>query len=141
MSDQKQWSIIMQIEPTPKGRARHTNVGRSYTPQKTRLKEEEVRFLLHKENAPRFDGPVKVAMGFGFERPKSVSKKKRPYHTVKPDLTNLAKLIEDAANKILWNDDSQIVDLRIYKFYTAAPYVLLTVEPICEDGKDGASEC
>ena len=126
----KQWSIIMQIEPAAKGRARSTSMGRTYTPAKTRLKEEEVRYWLIKENAPRFEGAVKVAMGFGFERPKSVKPKKRPYHTVKPDLTNLAKLVEDAANKILWNDDSQIVDLRIYKFYTASPYILLTVEPV-----------
>lgn len=126
----EQWSIIMQIEPTPKGRARHTKMGRAYTPEKTRMAEEEIRFLLHKESAPKFEGPIKVAMGFGFTRPKSVSKKKRPYHTVKPDLTNIAKLVEDAANKILWDDDSQIVDLRLYKFYTESPYVLLTVEQV-----------
>ena len=123
----------MQVEPTAKGRARHSRMGRTYTPEKTRMKEEEIRYWLIQNDAPKFEGPLKVAMGFGFKRPKSVSKKKRPYHTVKPDLTNVAKLVEDAANEVLWHDDSQIVDMRIYKFYTESPYILLTVEQISTD--------
>lgn len=129
-SNKEQWSIIMQIDPMGKGRPRATKGGRIYTPGKTRLKEEEIRYWLIKENAPRFYGALKVAMGFGFERPKSVSQKKRPYHTVSPDLDNCVKLLSDAGNKILWDDDKQIVDLRAYKFYTASPYILLTVEEV-----------
>ena len=139
-SRHEQWSIIMQIEPAGKGRPRFSRGGRTFTPEKTRLKEEEIRYWLIRENAPRFEGALKVAMGFGFERPKSVSEKKRPYHTVKPDLDNLVKLVKDSGNKILWNDDSQIVDLRAYKFYTASPYILLTVEPVSTEPETKESQ-
>lgn len=37
---------------------------------------------------------------------------------VKPDLSNLAKGIEDALNGIAYRDDAQIVDLRVAKIYS-----------------------
>lgn len=37
----------------------------------------------------------------------------------KPDVDNYAKSVLDAANGILWDDDSQIVDLRVTKEWAA----------------------
>jgi len=69
-------------------------------------------------------------MGFGFERPKSIKPKKRPYMIVKPDLDNLVKMVADACNGLLWLDDSQIIDLRCYKFYSATPQIILAAEVV-----------
>jgi len=45
---------------------------------------------------PPFTGPVVVSATFRFNRPKSVSVKKRPHHTVKPDLDKLERALLDA---------------------------------------------
>ncbi|MGE7942562.1 RusA family crossover junction endodeoxyribonuclease [Lysinibacillus xylanilyticus] len=36
----------------------------------------------------------------------------------KPDLDNLIKGIKVGCNKIIWHDDSQIVDMTVRKFYS-----------------------
>ena len=64
-------------------------------------------------------GPVHLHVEFIFLRPKSVSVKKRPKHTVKPDLDNLIKSVQDALNGLVWRDDAQVVRCRSYKDYAA----------------------
>jgi len=49
-------------------------------------------------------------------------------HTGKPDLDNLAKLVLDAANGILWDDDSQIIKLHLSKMYSGKPGYILIIE-------------
>jgi Holliday junction resolvase RusA-like endonuclease len=88
---------------------------------------------LHREKAPKFDGPLKVVMGFGFERPKSVSEKKRPHHITSPDLDNLIKTVGDAGNGILWEDDKQIVEMKCFKYYSKAPIITITVERVSRE--------
>ena len=41
--------------------------------------------------------------------------------TKKPDLDNLIKGIKDGCNKIIWHDDSQILDMTLRKFYSEQP--------------------
>jgi Holliday junction resolvase RusA-like endonuclease len=64
-----------------------------------------------------FEGPVRLAITLLFPRPKSHTKKERSRlaHTQRPDLTNIAKGIEDALNGVIWLDDSQIVVLVMQK--------------------------
>jgi Holliday junction resolvase RusA-like endonuclease len=50
-------------------------------------------------------------------------------HTNKPDASNILKLVEDAANGILFKDDSQIVSAIVTKEYSEMPHYFLT---ICE---------
>jgi Holliday junction resolvase RusA-like endonuclease len=54
-----------------------------------------------------------------FVRPASVSVKKRPCHTVKPDVDKCLRSISDALTKILWKDDAQIASVTITKEYAA----------------------
>ena len=60
--------------------------------------------------------PVSVTLHFFFARPLSHGKKLKP-HTVKPDADKCARLVNDALTGILFEDDSQITDLRITKSY------------------------
>ena len=48
----------------------------------------------------------------------------------RPDLDNYVKAILDGANEILWHDDSQIVDLLLYKRYDKKPRVEIKVNEI-----------
>jgi len=48
-------------------------------------------------------------------------------HTGTPDADNLGKLVGDALNEIVWNDDAQIVDLRVIKRYSDTPALRVEV--------------
>ena len=109
-----------------------------YTPTKT--EKYEHRLAQHAQIAmrgrPPYEGPLELHVEVGCECPKSWSKAKRARAllgfirpTVKPDASNIAKAIEDAMNKIVYEDDVQIVDLRVKKYYTERPFVTVTVCP------------
>jgi Holliday junction resolvase RusA-like endonuclease len=71
--------------------------------------------------------PVRVALTFVFERPKSApASRTRP--TVKPDYDKLARSTTDAMTGILWVDDAQVVDAELHKIYGAPAHVQITVE-------------
>ena len=75
-----------------------------------------------------FEGPIAMSIIFRFKRPKSA--KKRPYPSVKPDLSNLTKLLEDAANGILYKDDSAICQSYVQKVYGETDGVTIRVVQI-----------
>jgi len=69
--------------------------------------------------------------------PKAFSKKKRELAlnqairpTKKPDVDNIAKSIQDALNKVLYRDDSQIVLLIVGKRYADVPRVEVSITKI-----------
>lgn len=64
------------------------------------------------------DVPVQCQVDCYFIRPKSATVKKRPGMTVKPDGDKLLRAIYDAlTSSEIIDDDAQIVDGRIRKFY------------------------
>ncbi len=84
------------------------------------------------------DHPFMLSCNFRFEIPASWSKAKRYRasnerlaHTQRPDLKNLLASIEDALNKIIWRDDSQIVVLgRSTKSWAATSGVTVHLETV-----------
>lgn len=104
-----------------KGRPRFTVIGghaRAYTPAKTASTEAMVRDFAAKamDGGPLLDGPLELIVTVNLEKPTSWSKRKcaeTKFPTGKPDLDNVAKLIGDALNGIVWRDDSQIAALHI----------------------------
>jgi len=82
-------------------------------------------------NRPRggiFRGAVSVRLEFFFCRPKSVSEKKRPHHTVKPDIDKITRATLDALKGTVYNDDSQVVQLIVTKEYGLEPMVNIEVK-------------
>lgn len=68
--------------------------------------------------------PLKMEITAYFPIPKSTTRKNRQrmlggelLPTKKPDADNIAKIVEDALNKIAYEDDSQITDLSVKKLY------------------------
>ena len=125
--------------PVAKGRpkfARRGNFVSAYTPNKTRIYEQEVRDVVTtamKGQEP-LETPVNVYIYVRLPIPQSYSKKRteaclegleRP--TKKPDLDNYAKAILDPMNGIVYLDDSQVVELHVTKVYATTPAVEVLV--------------
>ncbi len=84
------------------------------------------------------EGPVALDVVAVFTCPKSTPKRlsgsRRP-KAGRPDPDNIAKAAMDAANGILWGDDAQVAQLRVWKLIGAAgeaPFVEVTVRPLAE---------
>ena len=124
--------------PTGKGRARMTRNGHAFTPEKTRAYEKSLRlaYLEAVKGQPYEKGvPLKMSVYCGYPIPKSDSKKNRlnkicglTKPTVKPDLSNCLKAIEDALNEVAYYDDAQITTITITKRYDTEPGVRVSLE-------------
>lgn len=117
-------SFTIPGKPVPKARARSTRAGRHYTPATTRTAEANVRAAWYSQVGTQrkpLDAPVHVTVHAFFELPKSWSKLKRKetkFHTSKPDIDNVIKLITDALNGVAYVDDSSVVKVTGTKNYT-----------------------
>lgn len=124
--------------PIPKGRPRMSTRGgfaRTYTPKRTRDEEDRIRTALlawTKEKAVEFDGdtPVRVTVAFGMPIPKSRERTtgEGDQHLIRPDLDNFLKCFLDAANGVLFMDDSQVWSVEAKKVYSTVPKIAFTVE-------------
>ena len=124
--------------PLAKGRVRFTKSGHAFTPDRTVGFEGKLALAAQAamDGRPPAEGPVAVTLEVLLPIPKSWSLKKyvaardgtlRP--TGRPDLDNFAKML-DALNLVVWNDDSQIVELVVFKRYSEAPQLAITVDTI-----------
>ncbi|QPC47129.1 RusA family crossover junction endodeoxyribonuclease [Mangrovibacillus cuniculi] len=131
-------SFTVYGEPVAQGRPRASTIAgrvRMYDPKKSRDFKQYVK-LVAAEHKPAelLEGPLMLTVHIYKPTLKSFSKKKkeaaergqiRPI--TKPDVDNYVKGIKDACNKVLWNDDSQIVDLSISKYYSVNPRIEVSV--------------
>ena len=115
----------------PQGRPRAVRMGagvRMYDPPKSKAYKQmvaaKVRSYMKINGIQTITEPLAVHLNFYFTPPKSYSKKKlklieegKLHYTKLPDSDNLAKSVLDSCNKILFKDDSQIVELNIKKQY------------------------
>ncbi len=136
--------VIFTVPGEPQGKARaRTCGGHTYTPEKTVLyenliKTEYARQCGNLKFATLSDGtaqPVAVRIEAVYGIPKSYSKKKRERAlngelapTKKPDADNIAKVVCDALNGVAYVDDTQVIDLRVFKRF-GEPCVTIS---ICE---------
>ena len=109
---------------------------RAIDPKESRDYKSFVR-LVAAEHAPAvlITEQIKLTIEVYRKIPKSFSNKKhqsavngelRP--TTKPDIDNLAKGIKDGLSKVLWHDDSQVIELVARKWYSDSPRAVVTVE-------------
>ena len=117
--------IIIPGTPVANGRPRLGKYG-TYTPEKTVNYENLVQnAYMDQAEGKKLQGALQMVIDLYFPIPKSYSKKRvevikemEEMHTKKPDASNCLKSIEDALNGFAYDDDSQIVDLRVTKKYT-----------------------
>lgn len=82
-----------------------------YSAFKTQLRA----MLIGKFGFPKLDCPIEINCIFTFPTPK---RPKSKYPVGRPDTDNLAKVILDCGNEILWKDDSQIISVKARKQYS-----------------------
>jgi len=125
--------------PVAQGRARFTTkngYAGAYDPEKSRDYKNYIRLAAAKEMAgrPPLEGALCLNVAILRPIPKSFSKKKVELAVrgaispvTRPDVSNYIKLIEDACNGIIWQDDSQITFLICGKYYSHQPRVEIMV--------------
>lgn len=127
--------------PVAKGRPKFSTMGgfaKAYTPAKTRNAEAFV-VQCFKEQVKDFKmpekGPVMLRIMFYMPIPTSLSKKKQreleeqnTWHTKKPDLDNLVKLVNDALNGVAWEDDGCICYTQAIKCYGKEPKTVISID-------------
>ena len=119
--------IWLPGQPVGKGRPRFTRMGRGYTPEKTRKFEHRLAatasnyMMLHQFEPTAL--PCIVVIKAQFEIPKSWTKAKKALANAnkiypgKPDIDNIAKIVLDSFNGVVFEDDAQVYDLRVVKTY------------------------
>jgi Holliday junction resolvase RusA-like endonuclease len=133
LQDQSQYTVLDLIyygEPKAQARARHSTLGNFFYDPSSSLKAwlvEQITTQLPK-NFRLVEGDIEMRCVFYKGMPKSLPKKTKVLMelglikpTSKPDVDNYIKLVQDALNKVLYSDDSQIVCLHAEKFFSVKP--------------------
>jgi len=121
-----------------KARPRMTRRGRVFTPQGTINYENLVKISYQNECGEVYlEGALACKIDIYHKIPKSMSKKNRlliaegKLHCEKtPDLDNVAKSVLDALNGCCFNDDRQVVELHVYRYYSDHPRVDVLLEEL-----------
>lgn len=134
------------IEPVEQARPRATRMGkgiRLYDPKKVTVFKRKLGMLARQQMLDRglepYDGPLEVCMEFHRPVQASISQKERSRRlsgvhrpTVKPDLSNYIKALEDGLNGIIWIDDNRIVQIVAEKKYSDRPHIVIEVNKVDE---------
>jgi crossover junction endodeoxyribonuclease RusA len=75
--------------------------------------------------------PISVALSFVFEKPRSEQKSKI-HKTTKPDLDKLLRAVLDALTGIVYQDDSQVCECRVTKFFGSPARIEVQVRTLAE---------
>lgn len=127
----KDYIFRVEGQPRGKGRPRFTKNGYAYTPESTRIYEEEIQ-LRYKEKYgdDKLDGNIAVEV-FINKEPASYLGKKRynellgTYCNIKPDADNVVKAVLDALNGLAYDDDKNVVELYAQKRYATESSVVV----------------
>ena len=124
-------SFFVPGKPIGKGRPRFTRAGHTYTPAITALAEKRVaaiasNAMIDAQRKPCI-GRCSVHIIATWPIPKSWPKTRQAAALSnaeipgKPDLDNIAKLILDALNGVVYEDDVQVCMLTVTKLYGDTP--------------------
>jgi Holliday junction resolvase RusA-like endonuclease len=131
--------LVIQLDGEPGAKLRvrfDPRSKRAYQPDKVLRYEGRLAHAgqLAMDGAELLDGPLKVAIDAFFSIPVSRSKKWRQAALdgdarpeKKPDVDNVAKIVMDGLNGIVWVDDVLIVELTVRKFYSDHPRMVVKV--------------
>jgi Holliday junction resolvase RusA-like endonuclease len=103
---------------------------RVYDPANSRdwKRTVQAQVLPVKPDVP-FAGALRLRLLFELPRPKSLPRRV-VHHVKRPDVDNLAKAVKDAIRSVVYQDDSQVVELEVRKVYGDQPGVSITAEAL-----------
>lgn len=113
-------------------------ITKAYDPVKSKDYKTYIKYIASQHKpAELLQGALKVSLDVYKSIPNSwsnVKKKSAKWGVLrpltKPDLDNVAKGVLDACTKIIWNDDNQIVELIVRKYYSDNPRIEVIVEAL-----------
>jgi len=125
------FQVTFKVDGNPqgKGRPRFARMGgfvKTYTDAKTKSYEEHIAFCAKRAMGASepLKTPVDAFIYISMPVPTSYSKKRKEAclngsekPTKKPDIDNVSKGILDSLNKIVYDDDTQVVNLHCTKVY------------------------
>ena len=142
-------NFVVDGEPVAQGRPRFTRIGgfvRAYDPKKSKDYKKQIAtaaVAAMAESKTTITGkPLSAEIYIFVGIPKSKSKKFKAaaadgdvLPTVRPDVDNLAKIVLDALNGIVYEDDKQVITLFINKKYSEYPRIEVKLNEIanCDD--------
>ena len=138
--------ITFTINADPIGKMRHRSMVlpngmiHNYNDKKNTNYEKLVKLEYQRQcRGIYFTGELEVIIVAYFPIPKSWSNKQkqgaaggciRPQ--TKPDVDNVSKIILDSLNNIAFDDDKQVTDLHIHKYYSYEPRIEVTIIGECD---------
>jgi Holliday junction resolvase RusA-like endonuclease len=128
-------SLSLFGDPIPLKRARSSG-SLHYDPQKK--EKEQIKWQIRSQFRDNpIASPISLDLIFFMPIPKSTSsiRKKQMingsiFHCHRPDVDNLAKLILDCLNNIVYLDDSQVIEMKAKKVYSEKPGTLIRIEAL-----------
>jgi len=128
--------LIIPGKPLGKQRPRVMKNGITYTPKETVNYETLIKQIyITQYFQKRLSGQIRAVITAYFPIPASVSKKKKELMRAgvirpetKPDWDNVGKIVTDALNDLAYQDDKQIVEATVRKFYSDEPRVEIELE-------------
>lgn len=141
------YDYIIEVlgDPKAQGRPRAAKRGKFiqvYDDPKSRKAKEKLAVIVQ-QKAPEklLDCPLQVDLAFYLPRPKShygTGKNEGQlkmqfayiYHTKKPDIDNLRKLVMDAMTGIFWRDDSLVCRGATVKEYSERPRTEIRIKKL-----------
>lgn len=123
-----------------KGRPRFRNLGKfvqTYTDRNTQDYEMSLKEAYLQANQPKYMNPdeaLGLQMNVYMQMPKSATKKKHQEMlegiikpTKKPDIDNILKSVLDSLNQVAFYDDTQIISIKVNKYYAEEPRLEITI--------------
>jgi Holliday junction resolvase RusA-like endonuclease len=129
---------VIPGDPLPLARARcNYNTRRVYDIQASLKLVYGIYVQQQHGDLPLLHGPLHLDVTF-FMRMPHANRTHKKYamhgpHFIKPDLSNLIKLIEDISNQIIYQDDAQISYITSRKIYHSEPRTEFSVLPLKKD--------
>jgi Holliday junction resolvase RusA-like endonuclease len=126
-------SLTIPGPPVGKQRAHVCKSGHAFTPVKTVNYEALVKqtFAVKYPDFVPMPGPVRMILSIYLMESKETQRKLKKgvklYPTIKPDISNILKSIEDALNGLAYVDDKQIISVYAEKKYSLRPCVEVIV--------------
>lgn len=117
--------FIVYGKPTGKARPRFAK-GRAYTPKPTAEYESAVRqaYILS-GGTNHHSSPININITAYFRKAKTNT---MSFPMLKPDSDNIAKIICDGLNGVAYNDDKQIISLKIEKAWADDGIEMVEIE-------------
>ena len=121
------FATFIQGQPVPKGRPRFTRGGFAYTPKKTKDAETYIKKQVQRMyRGEPLKGPLTFYAYFIIRPPKK-PKSEMPISGNIADTDNYVKLLLDALNGLLFDDDKQVVQIHAVKMFGDDPGVIFGV--------------